>query len=146
MKTRTSIWFVVLITSFNTHNCAYAQPSSDPYVFEHFDTSDGLLSNFANAVIQDSLGFIWFLNDNGLTRFDGYNFKPYPPDSVDNLRLSSNIREGMMFPDRTCNGLLVKQQSRDQKTSCLLLAMAGGRIPPGDINPMQRMHLLHPQG
>ena len=117
MKTGTSIWLVVLVTSFNVQNYVCGQPSTQPYVFEHFDTSDGLLSNFANSVIQDSLGFIWFLNDNGLTRFDGYNFKPYPGDSVDQLRLSSNTREGMMLLDPAGDVWIVNQQSREADKS-----------------------------
>jgi signal transduction histidine kinase/DNA-binding response OmpR family regulator/ligand-binding sensor domain-containing protein len=40
--------------------------------------SDGLASENANDIIQDSLGFMWTLHANGLSRYDGYNFKIYP--------------------------------------------------------------------
>lgn len=113
MRSGTSIRVVVLLILFNFQNYTYAQPSTSPYLFEHFDTSHGLLSNFANAVIQDSLGFIWFLHDNGLTRYDGYTFKAYPGDSIDHLRFSSNTREGMMILDTAGNVWLVNQQSRE---------------------------------
>jgi ligand-binding sensor domain-containing protein len=41
---------------------------------EIFTTIDGLPDNCINAIQKDSKGFIWIATNNGLTRFDGYNF------------------------------------------------------------------------
>ena len=40
----------------------------------HFTTRDGLASNVANTLVQDSKGYLWIGTSCGLTRFDGYRF------------------------------------------------------------------------
>lgn len=47
------------------------------YYFDHYTTSDGLLSNTIYCTIQDSRGFIWIGTRDGISIFDGkefYNF------------------------------------------------------------------------
>jgi len=46
-----------------------------------YTVSDGLSSSRFNpfeVVFQDKYGFMWFGTDNGLARYDGYDFKIYP--------------------------------------------------------------------
>ncbi len=50
---------------------------------KHYTTSDGLPSNEVFHVMQDSTGYIWFCTDNGVSRFDGYEFENF--DSSDGL-------------------------------------------------------------
>ena len=45
--------------------------------FEEYNIRDGLSSNVAYAILEDRRGFIWIVTQNGLNRFDGYNFKVY---------------------------------------------------------------------
>lgn len=54
-------------------HCARAQ---DPY-YTVINKSSGLPSNDIYFITQDSKGFIWIANDEGLTRFDGYEYKTY---------------------------------------------------------------------
>jgi signal transduction histidine kinase/ligand-binding sensor domain-containing protein len=42
-----------------------------------FTTADGLPSNHIYGAVQDSLGFLWIATDNGVSRYDGKNFKNY---------------------------------------------------------------------
>lgn len=51
----------------------YAQTvvSESPYRFKHFDTKDGLASEFVYSFAQDSLGFLWIQYSGGLSRYDG---------------------------------------------------------------------------
>ena len=58
--------------------------------FKHFTTANGLSNNKINDVIQDKTGFIWLATDDGLNRFDGYNFKVYRHIPRDSTSLSSN--------------------------------------------------------
>ncbi len=44
---------------------------------EHLSAADGLPSNNCFRVLQDSKGYIWVCTDNGLCKYDGYNFKNY---------------------------------------------------------------------
>ncbi|HVE56665.1 MAG TPA: two-component regulator propeller domain-containing protein [Pyrinomonadaceae bacterium] len=45
-----------------------------------YTTSDGLAHDRVNRIIRDSRGFLWFCTSEGLSRFDGYEFKNYTQD------------------------------------------------------------------
>ncbi|NND44350.1 MAG: hypothetical protein HKN58_03430 [Xanthomonadales bacterium] len=51
--------------------------AANPVHFEHLGPEDGLSHNTANAIIQDREGFIWIATDDGLDRFDGYEFRHF---------------------------------------------------------------------
>lgn len=42
-----------------------------------YTVDDGLPSNEVYDILEDSLGYLWFATDHGVSRFDGYNFKNY---------------------------------------------------------------------
>jgi signal transduction histidine kinase/ligand-binding sensor domain-containing protein len=42
-----------------------------------YTTADGLVSNRISRIVRDSLGYLWFCTENGLSRFDGYRFTNY---------------------------------------------------------------------
>lgn len=58
--------------------------------FKNFTTKDGLSNNKVIAVLQDKTGFLWFGTEDGLNRFDGYEFKVYRNDSKNSNSISSN--------------------------------------------------------
>ena len=58
--------------------------------FNHLTVEDGLSNNKVNTITQDKTGFIWFGTEDGLSRFDGYNFKVYRHDPSDSNTLSNN--------------------------------------------------------
>lgn len=43
----------------------------------HYTVDEGLPSNEVYDVYEDSLGYMWFATDHGISRFDGYAFKNY---------------------------------------------------------------------
>ncbi len=45
--------------------------------FFHYTSADGLPSSECYEIIQDRKGYIWISTDNGVSRFDGYEFKNY---------------------------------------------------------------------
>ncbi len=47
------------------------------YRFDHLSTIDGLSQNSVNDIFQDSEGFIWLATQEGLNRYDGYEFVKY---------------------------------------------------------------------
>ncbi|MFC2103198.1 sigma 54-interacting transcriptional regulator [Bacteroidota bacterium] len=51
----------------------------DNIQFEHITVADGLPHNHIKSIIQDHLGFLWFTTQNGLVKYDGFNFKTYLP-------------------------------------------------------------------
>lgn len=58
----------------------------------HLDKSNGLPSNYVYEVKQDSKGFIWICTDEGLSRFDGINFKNYV-NEIQYSKAGNNILE-----------------------------------------------------
>lgn len=58
--------------------------------FQHLTIQDGLSQNNISAVLQDSQGYIWIGTQDGLNRYDGYNFIHYRHDPHDPNSISYN--------------------------------------------------------
>ena len=58
--------------------------------FNNLSTKDGLSNNKVVSVIQDKTGFLWFGTEDGLNRFDGYEFKVFRNNPADSNSISSN--------------------------------------------------------
>jgi ligand-binding sensor domain-containing protein len=50
---------------------------SQDYSYINYDTRDGLAGSLVYDAIQDKEGFMWFATENGLSRFDGKDFKTF---------------------------------------------------------------------
>lgn len=50
---------------------------SQDFTFERITTKDGLSQNNVNCIFQDNRGFMWFGTNDGLNRYDGYDFKTF---------------------------------------------------------------------
>ncbi|HJS18354.1 MAG TPA: two-component regulator propeller domain-containing protein [Anaerolineales bacterium] len=65
---------------------ARVSPRSLPQVcdcflrFDHISIEQGLSQSSVRVIFQDSRGFMWFGTEDGLNRYDGYNFKIFKPD------------------------------------------------------------------
>jgi signal transduction histidine kinase/ligand-binding sensor domain-containing protein len=58
--------------------------------FDHLTTLDGLSQSNVLCILQDSRGFMWFGTEDGLNKYDGYNFTVYKNDPKKNNTLSNN--------------------------------------------------------
>ncbi|HAS45925.1 MAG TPA: hypothetical protein DCS93_35915 [Microscillaceae bacterium] len=58
--------------------------------FSNITSTQGLAHNTVNCVIQDRQGFLWIGTENGLNRYDGYEFKVYRNDLNNQNSLSDN--------------------------------------------------------
>jgi signal transduction histidine kinase/ligand-binding sensor domain-containing protein/CheY-like chemotaxis protein len=58
-------------------------------IFSHISIGQGLSQSVVNFILQDSQGFLWFGTQDGLNRYDGYEFKVYKNDP-DDLQSVSN--------------------------------------------------------
>lgn len=68
-----------------------ATPSTSPdFKFTHLSLEDGLSQTTVQSIIQDSRGFMWFGTQDGLNRYDGYNFVVYRNDPSDLTSLGDN--------------------------------------------------------
>ncbi|HNB11185.1 MAG TPA: two-component regulator propeller domain-containing protein, partial [bacterium] len=71
--------------------------------FETLSIEQGLSQTVVYSIVQDSRGFLWFGTQDGLNRYDGYNFTVYKNNHLDTASLSDN-RILKVFKDRS--GLL----------------------------------------
>lgn len=71
--------------------------------FIHFNSDNGLPENTGQAIIEDSDGFIWIGTQNGLARYDGYEFLVFKHHPNDSNSLSNNQVESL-FEDK--NGFI----------------------------------------
>ncbi len=58
--------------------------------FEHLTVADGLSQSAVLCVLQDSKGFMWFCTEDGLNKYDGYQFTVYKHDPGNPNTLSAN--------------------------------------------------------
>ncbi|MCC3217997.1 hypothetical protein LIV57_22255 [Chryseobacterium sp. X308] len=54
-----------------------------------YDTDNGLPQNSVKDIMKDKYGFIWLSTENGLVRYDGYNFVTYNHLNLKNNRFTS---------------------------------------------------------
>jgi len=68
--------------------------------FHHITIEDGLSQSAVNCILQDRKGFMWFGTEDGLNKYDGYNFIIFKPSLKDSNSLSTNnIRS--IYEDRS---------------------------------------------
>lgn len=67
--------------------------------FERISLEEGLSQSVVYSIVQDAQGFMWFGTQDGLNRFDGYNFKLYKNDPQNDSTISSNYAK-TIFEDK----------------------------------------------
>lgn len=85
--------FFVGLLSFQISFCL-AQLAQGHYTIDHYSDANGLPQNSVKSIAGDYQGFVWFVTESGLARFDGRHFYTY---SKLNLPLKDN-RFYAMFP------------------------------------------------
>lgn len=86
------IWclpFTVLIILFIIVDANAQRPK---LFFDHYNVKDGLPEASVRALIQDDQGYVWIGTQNGLVRYNGYDFKVYKPNPNDSLGYSPSGR------------------------------------------------------
>lgn len=69
---------------------AFSQTAVEKVKFSKLESAAGLSNSRVTCVLQDSDGFLWVGTDDGLNRFDGYEFKVYRNDPTDSTSLMKN--------------------------------------------------------
>ena len=59
--------------------------------FEHLSLEEGLSQSVVLDIIQDSRGFLWIATQDGLNRYDGYDFVVYKQDPEESNSLSNSF-------------------------------------------------------
>ena len=68
------------------------------YTFEKLSIKDGLSHSNVYTIIQDNLGYMWFGTQDGLNKYDGYDFTIYRHDPKNPNSLSTG-NFGKIFQD-----------------------------------------------
>ena len=66
-------------------------PQANQLNFTHIYSEQGLSQNTVHSILQDRRGFMWFATEDGLDRYDGYNFKVYKNNPQDPSSISDNF-------------------------------------------------------
>jgi ligand-binding sensor domain-containing protein/serine phosphatase RsbU (regulator of sigma subunit) len=80
------ILFLCVVLAGFVHSPLKALVSS----VQAFTINEGLSNNSINVIFQDSRGFLWIGTDDGLNRFDGYNFLVFKKTPAEGNGLSGN--------------------------------------------------------
>ena len=84
MRIRYIIFILLWITAYSL------QARNLNLRFEKISINQGLSHSTVTAIHLDSQGFLWFGTQDGLNRYDGYNFIIYRSDNADSNSISSN--------------------------------------------------------
>jgi ligand-binding sensor domain-containing protein/serine phosphatase RsbU (regulator of sigma subunit)/putative methionine-R-sulfoxide reductase with GAF domain len=71
--------------------CTALFAQEDGVNFARLSVEDGLSNNNVNCIFQDSKGFVWMGTQDGLNRFDGYEFTHFKHNPKDTKSISSNV-------------------------------------------------------
>ncbi len=95
--TCTLTFFLILLFSF------YSEAQFYKPKFTRITTNEGLSQNHVSAILKDKYGFMWFATENGLDKYDGYQFISFRHDKNKPETISSNYILDIVEDD---NGIL----------------------------------------
>ena len=75
-------------------------PSSPSSSFTHYSTEEGLSQSSVSAMLTDDEGYIWVGTQDGLNRFDGYEFQVFRSNENSSSGLSSNFITDLLLDEK----------------------------------------------
>ncbi|MCP4231730.1 MAG: hypothetical protein GY771_16495, partial [bacterium] len=88
-----SVLLMLLLSHVGIFRLKSSAPGKEKITFENIGLEKGLSQISVNTIAQDSNGFMWFGTQDGLNKYDGYDFTVYKHDPLDQNSLSdSHIR------------------------------------------------------
>jgi two-component sensor histidine kinase/ligand-binding sensor domain-containing protein len=91
-----------------------------PVRFETLSIEQGLSQSSVVAILQDRKGFLWFGTDDGLNRYDGYDFRvfrndPSDPDSIGDSKIVTLLEDsrGRLWVGTNSGGLNLFDRDRE---------------------------------
>ena len=113
--------YTYLFFFFGLFTSVYAQENQT--YFEKYDVKSGLPESTVRDMVEDQQGYIWMATQNGLVRYDGYQYKVYqlgtqqtnldPITNVRNIYLDKN---NILWVSTNCNGLFKYNRTIDTFT------------------------------
>lgn len=84
MGKRIILLIIYLFVGFNVW-------TTHAYIYKTYDVRSGMSGNCIRSIVQDSIGFMWFGTQDGLNRFDGFQFTHYGNSSENGKEDNLNI-------------------------------------------------------
>jgi ligand-binding sensor domain-containing protein len=113
-----SIVFILISFCLGLSNIGHAQQNQT--YFEKYDVKSGLPESSVNDIKEDRQGYIWMGTQNGLVRYDGYQYKVYQLGSKKtNLDSFTNVtdlhidRNNSLWASTFSNGLFRYNRKSD---------------------------------
>lgn len=82
--------FFFIFLLFFRYGWAMPVTGKEDFFFKHLEVEEGLAQQTVLTIFQDSDQYMWFGTRNGLSRYDGYEFKNYRKDYDDSRSLDDN--------------------------------------------------------
>ncbi len=92
---------VLIIITFLLRISVFAQENDINYVVDFITTKQGLSHNYASSIVSDDLNMKWIGTENGITKFNGYDFEYIKPSAEYEELLNENIE--VLFMDEESN-------------------------------------------
>jgi two-component system sensor histidine kinase ChiS len=71
--------------------CSIINAPGQEYKIEQITPEQGLSQSTVYCILQDKYGFMWFGTQDGLNKYDGYDFTVYKPQLHDSGSISNNV-------------------------------------------------------
>lgn len=107
--------------------------------FDRISIADGLSQSSINCLYQDSYGFLWIGTEDGLNRYDGYEFTVYLPDQTNPKSIASNFMYDIVEDNNrnlwiaTRNGLSRFNYEKETFTNYIHTPNNPTTIPDNDV-------------
>lgn len=88
-KLKSILSSILFLTIFLNGTIVSAYNERD-ILFKNISIKDGLSQATVESILQDSRGYMWFATNDGLNRYNGYNFKVYRKERKSTKGLTSN--------------------------------------------------------
>lgn len=122
MNRHAAAGFTVLLFLIGT--CAFGQGL--PLPFQKLTKADGLPQSSISALVQDDQGYIWIGTQDGLAKYDGYDFKVFRHEKGNGHSLSHNFiwditkdDEGLLWITTLGNGMTRLHPKKEEFTQYL---------------------------
>ena len=83
--------FLLIATSTLSGRAQLPDSAAKQLFFKRISTEQGLQQPSINSILRDIQGFMWIATEDGLSRYDGNEFKTYRHDPDDSTSLSHNV-------------------------------------------------------
>jgi len=84
------VFFFCIITGLFLFSSLFCQVNRHTIKFNNLSIKDGLSQSSPNFIFQDSRGLIWIGTEDGLNKYDGYNFIIYKPEQDNNYSINNS--------------------------------------------------------